>query len=153
MRVLPWTFLLIVSCSHVMAEQDEVQRSIVYVQELPTGCTYTDGYVCAEPVEDNFLTADSERRLVPGIYLTAWEAAYRDFRSLDDLTAGQRNLMHYRIGITESDRHYIVLFRALLLPRLVDGKANGVMRVTYGRSTKYWIDKQSLTVADRKFLK
>ncbi len=151
--MVPWCFLLIMSCNHVMAQQEDVLRSIEYVSSLSGGCTYTDGYVCAKLPEDDFLTADSERRLVPGAYFEAWEVARRDFASLDDLTSQQKELKHYRIGFTENDRHYIVLFRALLLPRLVNGKPQGVMQVTYGQSTRYRIDKNTLAISDRKFLK
>ncbi len=153
MRVIPWCLVFIVSCNHVMAEQEDVLRSRDFVRGLSATCTYTDGYVCAELREDDFLTPDSERRLVPGAYLAAWEVARRDFSSLDDLTREQKDLKHYRIGFTENDRHYVILFRALLLPRLVDGKPQGVMQVTYGQTTKYWIDKTTLMISDRKFLK
>ena len=136
-----------------MAQQEDVLRSIDYVNRLSDRCTYTDGYVCTELREDNFLSADSEQRLVPGVYLHAWKVAWRDFVSLDNLTSQQKELKHYRIGFTENDQHYIVLFRALLLPRLVDGKPQEVMQVTYGQSTKYWIEKDTLAISDRKYLK
>ncbi len=136
-----------------MAQTGSLQDSIEYVRRLDSDCTLTDGYVCAEVDADEFVSAESLRRLVPGVYLQAWAACYQDFLRIPELSDEQKALHHYRIGFSEDAAHYIVLFNGLLLPRLEDGKPAGVLMAVFGRSARYWVDKASLRIVRREFLK
>lgn len=127
-----------------------LRQSIGYVRGLDDRCTYTDGYACAEPPAPLASRAQLER-MVPAVYLRAWAVAYDDFRNLADLTPEQKDLKHYRIGFSEDGDQYVVLFRGLLLPEIVDGRPRGVLRAVFGRSTEYWIDKGTLKISKRLY--
>ena len=133
--------------------QESVEISKAYVAALDTECTLTDGYVCKQVEEDDFLSRESGQRLVPGPYLQVWQVCLTDFQGLTDLSTEQKQLRHYKIGFTETDGEYIVLFQGLLLPEVVDGKATGVIRAVFGLSTKYWVDKKTLTINKRLYLR
>lgn len=133
--------------------QDSVKQSMEYVESLGDDCTYDHGYLCLEATEDDFTARDADRGLVPGPYLAAWQASYRDFLEIPEMTAEQKRLKHYKIGFTESDTQFIILYQGLLLPRLENGEVVGTMRATYGISTKYWIDKTTLAIDKRLFLR
>ena len=137
----------------VMAEQEMVKKSREYVSNLNETCSLDDGYVCIEVEEDDFLVRNDERILIPGPYLQAWTVAYADFQTIKEMNDEQKALRHYKIGFTENKEEIIVYFGALLLPRIVDGKPQGVIRPTFGLPTKYWIEKQSLKIKKRLFLK
>ncbi|RTZ58242.1 MAG: hypothetical protein DSZ32_02550 [Gammaproteobacteria bacterium] len=146
--------LLLITPFSVMAEQADVRAAKDWVDSHAPDCTLTDGYVCGEFIEDDFVTRHDSRLSVPGNYLLAWETAWRDFRQLPDLDEKRKALKHYRIGFTENADEYIVLFDALLLPAIDDnGQPNGILTVTYGRSTKYWIDRKTLRINKRLYLK
>ncbi len=117
------------------------------------GCGFDHGYVCLDRVEDDFLSLESHDRMVPGNYMKAWQIAAADFAGIPDLEDEQRNYKHYKFGFTENQEHYIVLFQALLLPAMEDGQAIGPSRGTYGRTTRYWINKKTLTIDNRLFYK
>lgn len=123
----------------------------VYVEGLPDDCTYDDGYLCVEPGEDDFLSRESEAQLVPAVYVNAFATALAHFKGLEMLTDAQKKLMHYKIGFTEDNAHYIVLFRALLMPNIVDGKATGFATASFGMTTKIWIDKKTGDVVKHLF--
>ena len=95
--------------------------------------------------------------MISGNLLRAWQVAVEDFQDQADQTQEQTRLKHYKIGFTENVDHYIILFQALLLPRVetVNGeeKAVGLLRETLGRTTKYWISKENFQVDTRLFYK
>jgi len=124
---------------------------IDYVKNVSEDCAYDDGYVCLENVaEDQFESAESNSKLLAGAYLRAYGIAENDFAALNHLSEEQRNLKHYKIGFTENATNFIVIFRALVLPNLVDGTPDGYSHGSFGVTTKYWIDKQTFAVNDRK---
>ncbi|MGA8258854.1 MAG: hypothetical protein WB783_01430 [Arenicellales bacterium] len=133
--------------------QDSVKRSMEYVDGLHDNCVYTDGYRCIDVKEDDFIHPDPDRHWTPGPYLEAWSVSYRDFLQIPEMTEQQKQLKHYKIGFTENDTQYIILYQGLLLPMLENGKVVGVMRATYGLTTKYWIDKKTLKIDKRLFLR
>ena len=128
--------------------QDSVKQSMEYVDSLDDSCTYDHGYRCLEIAEDDFTRPNPEREWVPGPYL-----AYRDFLEIPEMTAEQKRLKHYKLGFSENDAQFIVVYQGLLLPLLEGGKVVGTMRATYGISTKYWINKKTLTIDRRLFLR
>lgn len=71
-------------------QEDSLQRSVDYVNQLDLDCTLTDGYVCADAEEDSFMQPDSWQRMIPAIYMQAWQVAYEDFRQISDLTQEQK---------------------------------------------------------------
>lgn len=136
-----------------MAEQETDKRSRKYAASLAANCSLDDGYVCIDVEEDDFLSRNDTRILIPGPYLAAWAVAYADFKAIAEMTDAQKALHHYKIGFTENEKEFIVYFGALLLPNIIDGKPQGVIRSTFGLPTKYWIDKQSLKINQRLFLR
>lgn len=133
--------------------QDSVKQSMAYVETLDDGCVYDHGYRCLEAPEDDFSHPDPGRAWTPGPYLDAWSVSYRDFVEIPEMNGAQKQLKHYKIGFTENDTQYIILYQGLLLPMLENGAITGTMRATYGISTKYWIDKATLTIDKRLFLR
>ena len=133
--------------------QESVKQSIDYVRNMQVECTLDHGYRCIEVQEDDFLGEDADRNMVPGPYLKAWYLCYEDFLSIPELTDEQKELKHYKMGFTENETHFIVLFQGLLLPEIVDGKPVGTIRATFGLSTKYWVDKKTLNISKRLFLR
>lgn len=133
--------------------QDSVKQSMDYVANLDDDCIYDHGYRCIEAAEDDFLGPGADRGLTPGSFLDAWSVSYRDFLDIPEMTADQKKLKHYKIGFTQNDTQYIILYQGLLLPMLEGGEVTGTMRATYGITTKYWIDKNTLTIVDRLFLR
>lgn len=154
MRAWALGFLSILLSGLVMAEQPEVTESIRWIENHAPDCTLDDGYVCTDVTEDDFLSRRPGRITIPGPYLAAWSVCYADFQSIPDLSAEQKRLRHYRISFSESKDAYIVLFSALLLPRInADGEPDGILSVSYGRSTKYWVDKKTGKISKRLFQK
>jgi hypothetical protein len=133
--------------------QESVKHSIEYVLSIEADCVLDHGYQCVDGVEDEFLTLASHQRMIPGPYFAAWQVSYDDFKSMPDISDEQKALKHYKIGLTHNENEYIVLFQALLLPEIVDGAPQGTIRSTFGQSTKYWVDRKSLAINKRLFLK
>lgn len=144
---------LLFACSSGAQMQDSVKQSRDFVSSLDVDCAMDHGYRCVEIEEDSFLEKGSDSRMIPGLFLRAWQVSYADFRSLEDLTEEQKDLRHYKIGLTQDQTHFIVLFQGLLLPEIVDGQPRGTIRSVFGLSTKYWIDKKTMTVSKRLFMR
>ncbi len=144
---------LLVMTAQAQQSDPEVQASIDYVNNLTEDCVFDHGYSCAEVAGDTFLQPDSEARRIPGRWLEAWPAALTALVTSDDLSTEQKLLRHYKIGFAEDETHYLILFDALTLPRLEDGKVVGLMSAAIGKSTKVWVDKKTLSVTDMKFLR
>ena len=121
------------------------------------GCALIDGYRCLNSKEQDFLTAAAQSTMLPGGFLKAWLAALTDFSNQKDQTPAQLDLKHYKFGFTESSEHYVILFQGLLLPVIEtqDGEevVAGLLRTTYGRTTKYWITKSDFKVHSKLFYK
>lgn len=140
--------------SEITVHKDSLQRSIDYINQLDVGCTLTDGYVCADVEEDSFMQPESWQRMTPAAYMQAWQIAYEDFQQISDLTQEQKNLRHYKVGFTENDAQYIIVLLGLALPFIDEqGKPDGIVNAVFGRSTKYWIDKDSKQIVKRLFYK
>ncbi len=133
--------------------QDSVKQSNEYVESLSGDCVYDHGYRCIEPSGSDFSAPESDRELLPGPYLEAWSASYRDFLDIAEMTSEQKRLRHYKIGFGETDTQYIILYQGLLLPTLENGEVTGTMRATYGISTRYRINKETLEIDERLFLR
>ena len=117
------------------------------------GCALVDGYQCDNQIEDNFLSASSQSDMVSGNLLKAWLVAVEDFQSQPDQTVEQTRLKHYKIGFTENADHYVVLFQGLLLPLIDQGNVVGLSRLTLGRTTRYWVSKETFEIDKRLFYK
>jgi hypothetical protein len=117
------------------------------------GCALADGYQCGSQIEDDFLNASSQSSMVSGNLLKAWQVAVEDFQSQPDQTEEQMRLKHYKIGFTENADHYVVLFQGLLLPLVDQGKVVGLSRLTLGRTTRYWVSKETFGIDKRLFYK
>ncbi|MBX2867243.1 MAG: hypothetical protein KTR18_01100 [Acidiferrobacterales bacterium] len=145
--------LLLFWSSCVLATQDAaVSEAREFVQRAHL-CGLDHGYQCSEPVESDFIGLDADRAMVPGSYLAAWQVALEAFRSIEDLSSGEKQLQHYKIGFSENETQYVVHFQALLLPSMSEGEPSGIMRGTFGRTTRYWINKDSMKVEKRLYYK
>ena len=134
--------------SNLREKLEEFARTVI------PSCTMTDGYQCVEVMEDDFLSEESIARLTPGPYLVAFNAAYKAFSELAELSIEQRHLKHYRIGFTESDDSYIILFMPLLLPQDIENNQPvGYATASFGKTIKFWIDKNSNQVTKHLFYK
>lgn len=133
--------------------QDSVKQSMEYVDSLDGDCVYDHGYRCIEPSGSDFGAPESDRAMLPGPYLEAWSVSHRDFLGIAEMTSEQKRLRHYKIGFSETDTQYIILYQGLLLPMLENGEVTGTMRATYGISTRYRIDKETLEIDERLFLR
>lgn len=122
-----------------------------YVQNLPADCNYGDGYICEPSVKTD--NGQSLSNAIPARYLQAWTSAWQDFQQLTELSDAQKQLMHYKIEFSEEDQQIVVLFAALLMPYVENGKASGISTATFGQSTRYWIDRKTLEITKRLFLK
>ncbi len=123
-----------------------------YKDAIEQECTLNHGYVCKEISEDNFLTPNPDRIMVPGNWLAAWQIAAADFQVNPDTDDEQKKLKHYKVGFTESDTSYVVLFNPLLLPSSEESSLK-VSTQTVGIGTKYWIDKKTMSISKRLYLK
>lgn len=140
--------------SELTIKADTSQRSRNFVLDLHLDCTLTDGYACAGVEEDDFLSPGSMQRMIPAVYLNAWSAAYENFRELQDLTQEQKNLRHYKVGFTENDDQYVIVLLGLAMPYVDEnGRPQGLTRTVFGRSVKYWVDKESNQIVKRLFFK
>jgi len=131
----------------------DVQAAVNYVNEMTETCVLDHGYKCAPVVGDDFLKIESEAKRIPGPWLEAWPAALTALVTSNELTTEQKLLRHYKIGFAEDETHYLVLFDALSLPLIEDGEITGILQNSIGKSTKVWVDKNSLAVTDMKFLR
>lgn len=138
-------------CLPAAAMQESVKRSMDYVSGLDDDCVYDDGYRCLDITEDDFIRRDPHRPWIPGPYLEAWSVSHRDFLDIEEMNTEQKKLKHYKLGFTENDSQFIILYRGLLLPMLDGGQVVGTMRATFGLSTKYWINKKTLEIDKRLF--
>ena len=85
--------------------------------------------------------------------MKAWLAALEMFQEEPWHTEESRDLKHYKIGLTESEDHYVVLFQGLLLPRVKDGEFAGYLTETLGTTTRYWVDKTTFEVDTKLYYK
>jgi len=112
-------------------------EAVEYVSGLDDTCPYTHGYLCQDE-EKGALTGQNT---IPGVQLQAWSAAYEIFLSQDDmLTEEQKSLKHYRISFDYSDESITIMFLPLLLPQMIDGKPEGLMRATFGQEVRITLD-------------
>jgi len=117
-------------------------------------CALDHGYIC-QPIAgtDNFESVASNNAMVPASYLQAWQVAAADFATLDDIAPERRQLRHYKFGFTEDQNHYIIHFQALLLPEIENGVPVGILRATFGLTTRYWVTKRTMEIARRLYYK
>ena len=141
------------SCAVASMTTNSKSKADSYVESLAQTCIYDDGYVCAEKTDPFFYTRKSQQSLLPAVYLAVWPKAYEKFLSLPELSDAQKGLHHYKIGFAEEGEDYVVLFSALLMPRIEGGKAKGASRVTYGKATKIWVNKKTLEITKQLYLK
>lgn len=146
-------FVLFINQGYGGQVQESVQKSIDYVRNMQVDCALDHGYRCTAVQEDSFMGLEADRSMISGTYLEAWLVCYEDFKKMTELTDEQKELKHYKIGFTQNETHFIVLFQGLLLPEIVDGKPVGTIRSTFGLSTKYWVDKGTFEISERLFLK
>ncbi|MEA3292815.1 MAG: hypothetical protein U9Q71_11010, partial [Pseudomonadota bacterium] len=126
-----------------------LKNSMDYVRTLQDNCARTDGYKCA----DEAAIREFGNAILPGNYVKVWNICYDDFLKIEDLTEEQKQLRHYNIRVAEDKKHYLVEFQGLLLPYIDQGKPADVLMSVFGRSTKYWVRKDTFEIAKRLFYK
>ncbi len=123
-----------------------------FISGLDAKCAYTDGYQCHQS-DPSFYSQQSQQALVPAAYLSAWAVTSAAFAELSDLTEAQKDLRHYKIGFAEQDDQIVVLFSAIFLPYLEGDKAEGVSTGVFGQSIKFWVDKETMAITKKLYLK
>jgi len=152
-----WPRILILLCFGipvmVVAEQTSVQRARDWVVAQDFQCTLDDGYRCLE-VAEKADTRPLAGTTIPAVYLSVWALCHRDFLTIEDLTPAQKELRHYRISFQETAKYYVVEFRGLLLPAVDSrGQVSGVLPAVFGRSIRYLVDKNSVQISSRLYMK
>jgi len=149
-------FLLVVCClfgGNVVAKDaidQRYQKNYDYALKASyeSGCVLDNGYVCSEAKKSNAVASG-----IAGVYVPALTVAYEAFKQIPDLSDEQKRLEHYKVFIGENDSELIVGFGALLLPDIKDGKPDGIILMSIGLSTTFWIDKSTLKINKRLFSK
>jgi len=144
------TALLFISFSS-SAEQDDFLNASKQYATQSHACGLDHGYQCRSFEESNFLGLEADGAMVPAIYLSAWQHALTDFNEIEDLSDQEKQLQHYKIGFSENEAQYVVHFQALLLPAMEQGKPEGILRGSVGRTTRYWINKSTMAIDKRLF--
>ncbi len=142
--------LLFVSCASIAEQSDALKASKQFASQRHA-CGLDHGYQCRSAEESNFLGLEADNAMVPAVYLSAWQQALTDFNEIEDLSEQEKQLQHYKIGFSENEAQYVVHFQALLLPAMEQGKPQGLLRGTVGRTTRYWINKSTMTIDKRLF--
>lgn len=135
--------------ANAMDHDATLKNSKNYVRALQDDCVRIDGYECA----NKSAIREFGNAILPGNYLKAWNICYDDFLKIEDLTEEQKQLRHYKFRITEDKEHYLVEYQGLLLPHIDQGKPKDVIMSVFGRSTKYWVRKDTFEIAKRLFYK
>ena len=146
------TIFLAAIMPHTLYSMDHttiLNQSLNYIQDLPDNCALADGYTCL----DDANIANTRTTAIPGNYLKAWSICYEDFLNIEDLTEEQKQMRHYKIFLSQEPNHYTVEFVGLLLPYVEQGHPVSVLTGVYGRSTKYWVDKNTFNISKRLFYK
>lgn len=133
----------------VVDHDSTLKKSMDYVLTLQDGCVRTDGYKC---VDESAVAALGSVAL-PGNYLKAWSVCYDNFLKIEDLTEDQKQLHHYNVRITEDKERYVVEFLGLLLPYIDQGDPASIITAVFGRSMKYWVQKDTFQISKRLFYK
>lgn len=143
-------FIHTAMASDTTTHEEAIRKALEYVRSLPLDCVLTDGYVCAEADDESGAPVGGE---VPGAWMRAWEVAYRDFLSIEDLTAEQKDLRHYRVSFAEDGENVVIELRGLLLPWIENGEPAGTLLAVFGRSTRYVVSRRELRIVSRHFLR
>ena len=94
--------------------------------------------------------SDSNNYHLPGKFLIAWNICYSDFKEIADLANNGKEIQNYDIHFEEESDSLVVWF----LPRLLsDDMAKIYNKITLGRETKYWVDKNDYKITKRMFYK
>ena len=109
-----------------------------WVDDLPRHGVYTDGYVPHDPPSP--MTMAGQSRMLPAALLDFYVRAWETFLAQDDLSEAQQQARHYKIGHAIEGDTLIVVVQGLRLPRIVDGRAAGIMRVAVGPSMRLRFD-------------
>ncbi len=130
---------------------DAVEDATRWVRELPRGVVYDDGYT---PRQDpSLLTMQGQLSMLPAVYLTFFDAAWKAFIGRGELSAEQLDPRHYKAGFELRDGILTVTIQGLLLPRLADGEPVDVLRVSLGPSALYRFDFESRQLLESLLLR
>ena len=91
----------------------------------------------------------SPEAIISGDEMQAWVICYRDFLSIEDLSDEQKNLEHYGMYFYDDDEYYVIYFVPKLLPD--ERKWRRLKRMTFGRGTTYWVNKETMRIVKRLF--
>ena len=126
--------------------REELHRAEKYVETVD-GCSLGHGYICQQISHQDFKSIEVQDAMLSGNQLRAWNVAFDYFLNLQELTAEQKKLKHYKIGVLEGDENYIVRFQGLLLPSIdKNGNRQGLMRASIGASLEINVSKSQFSV-------
>ncbi len=86
------------------------------------------------------MTMEGQARMLPVALLDYYDRAWETFLEQEGLTDAQRQARHYKVGHTIEGDTLIVVIQGLRLPRIVDGRPDGMIRVAVGPSMRLRFD-------------
>ena len=87
--------------------------------------------------------------IISGDEMQGWVICYRDFLSIEDLSDEQKDLEHYGMYFYDDDEYWVIYFVPKLLPD--ERKWRRLKRMTFGRGTVYWVNKETMRIVKRLF--
>ncbi|GJL82155.1 MAG: hypothetical protein DHS20C01_17890 [marine bacterium B5-7] len=109
-----------------------IEAAVKWVSKLPTEEMYGDGYRLI--ISPSPLVSETQQTIVPVVVLDYYNRAWQSFVMDNNLDTEQRELHHYEIGNELGDTDLIITIQGLLLPRIVDGQPQGIIRASVGPS-------------------
>jgi hypothetical protein len=120
-------------------------RMHIGVLALSLLCLFRGAASAESQAKPNTVAAPFE---VSGTYIAAFEAAYREFLRISDLSKSRKRLENYRIRFTEDESNYYVKF----VPRLAIGdSAREGGETTLGREVQFTVRRTDLAVVRRTY--
>lgn len=91
----------------------------------------------------------SPEATIAGHEMQAFVVSYRDFLSIEDLSDEQKDIEHYELEFYDDDEYWVIYFAPKLLPD--ERKWRRLRRMTFGRGTTYWVNKDTMRIVKRLF--
>ena len=87
--------------------------------------------------------------IISGDEMQSWVICYQDFLSIEDLSDEQKDLEHYEMYFYDDEEYWVIYFVPKLLPD--ERKWRRLKRMTFGRGTTYWVNKETMRIVKRLF--
>ena len=91
--------------------------------------------------------------MIPVALIDYYRRAWDTFLDQDELDPIQREPRHYKIGHELAGSNLTVVIQGLLLPRVHDGRPEGIMRMSVGPSMRLRYSLETGELLDKHLLK